>query len=82
MRYAAAEKLEIIRLVEQSSLSVRKPLTSQDSNGGVIESLRADMGDVEALHVQVPPMLKCFFKEGYCDALYRKGVRFLARDRN
>ena len=26
MRYAAAEKLEIIRLVEQSSLSVRRPL--------------------------------------------------------
>jgi hypothetical protein len=25
MRYAAAEKLEIIRLVEQSSLSVRRP---------------------------------------------------------
>ena len=27
MRYAAAEKLEIIRLVEQSSLSVRRTLT-------------------------------------------------------
>jgi len=26
MRYAAAEKLEIIRLVEQSSLSVRRTL--------------------------------------------------------
>jgi hypothetical protein len=28
MRYAAAEKLEIIRLVEQSSLSVRRTLGS------------------------------------------------------
>jgi transposase-like protein len=27
MRYAAAEKLEIIRLVEQSSISVRRTLT-------------------------------------------------------
>ena len=33
MRYAAAEKLEIIRLVEQSSLSVRRTLTQLGIRG-------------------------------------------------
>ena len=37
MRYAAAEKLEIIRLVEQSSLSVRRTLVpTQNRNPNVL----------------------------------------------
>ena len=40
MRYAASEKLEIIRLVEQSHLPVRKTLTRR-LTGNILQMVRS-----------------------------------------
>ncbi len=41
MRYPASEKLEIIRLVEQSALPVRRPWTGSHPTSNLLSLVRA-----------------------------------------